>query len=233
MHDFFETACLEGQLSDVRFFLSNGHLVDARNAHGMSALMLAADTGQMGLSLLLLRFGANVDLINDAQQTASMIAHSRGHLMLAKLLCGKRERRLKQPPKAKRPSPALSPLSLVQLFDYGVRRGFLSDAQIYGYLPALRQQPTGFSAVCQALQSLGIVLRDRTPDLARCQQALPHGAQAAPSDLHEYATTLLQNLRPEPPAWQPSFYRHSKPIKARAITGSTCHFAQQEGGPQG
>lgn len=195
MHAFFEMACREGQLADVRFFLSKGYPVNACNAQGMNALMIAADTGQMGLSLLLLRHGANVDLISGADRTASMIAQARGHVMLAKLLCGKAERRLKHPLASKGLCPTVSHAALVQLLEYGVRRGFLSDAQIHQQLPALRELPTGFSVVCQALQSLGIVLRDRTPNFDRLPQPLRQCSDAATFDLNGFAQTVLNNLR--------------------------------------
>lgn len=194
MHVFFEMACCEGQLEDVAFFLSKGHPVNAYNAQGMNALMLAADTGQMALSLLLLRFGANVDLTSTAEQTASMIAQARGHVMLAKLLCGKSERRLKHPQVSKRFCPAVSHAALVQLLEYGTRRGFLSDAQIYQQLPALRERPSGFSVVCQALQSLGIVLRDRTPNVDRLPPSLRQCSDATALDLNAFAKSVLNNL---------------------------------------
>lgn len=229
MHTFFETACREGQLADVRFFLSKGFSVDARNAQGLSALMLAADTGQMGLSLLLLRFGASVDVTNATGQTASMIAQSRGHMMLAKLLCGKSERRQRDPIKPKRSCLRVNQVALVRLLEYGTQRGFLSDAQIYSYLPALRRQPTGFSVVCQALQSLGIVLRDRTPDLQRHAQSVRLCTDATMIDLNAYADSLMNNLRAEPNRQQPAPHTYSLAAAQRPLIGCAANLTLEGG----
>jgi hypothetical protein len=217
MHAFFETACREGQLADVRFFLSKGHPVNALNAQGMTALMLAADMGHMDLSLLLLRHGADVDKKNKAHQTASMMAQSRGHLMLAKLLCGKRERRQKHPFNPNRMHTPISQPELVRLLDYGLNRGFLSDAQIYSHLPALRQQPTEFSMVCQALQSLGIALRDRTPEFSHGAQAPRCCAEPMAIDLNEYAKVLLGNLSSPAARGKRSSFTYLQPVAARAV----------------
>jgi hypothetical protein len=217
MHVFFETACREGELADVLFFLSKGYPVNACNAAGMNALMLAADTGQMALSLLLLRFGANVDLTNANDQTASMIAQARGHVMLAKLLCGKPERRLKCLPVPKRACTTVGHAALLQLLEYGVRRGFLSDAQIHQQLPALREEPTGFSVVCQALQSLGIVLRDRTPNLDHFAQPLRQCSDLTSRDINEYAKSVLNNLQISSGPRRRVAYTYPKPEAARPL----------------
>lgn len=217
MHIFFETACREGELADVSFFLSKGYPVNACNAAGMSALMLAADTGQMALSLLLLRFGASVDLTSTDNQTASMIAQARGHIMLAKLLCGKPERRLRRPSMPRRVCPDVGHAALVQLLEYGVRRGFLSDTQIYQQLPALRAEPTEFSVVCQALQSLGIVLRDRTPNLDRYAQPLRQCSDVATLDLNEYAKAVLHNLQSDSGRRRRVAYTYHQPAAVRPL----------------
>lgn len=217
MHIFFETACREGELADVSFFLSKGYPVNVCNAAGQTALMIAADTGQMALCLLLLRFGANVDLTSAHDQTASMIAQVRGHDILSKLLCGKLERRTKRPNVLKRVCPAVDHVTLFQLLEYGLRRGFLSDAQIHRQLPALRDDPTGFSVVCQALQSLGIVLRDRTPNLERFSQPLRQFSDVTTLDLNELAQAVLNNLRLEAGRRHRVAYTYSQPAVARPL----------------
>lgn len=217
MHIFFERACLEGELADVSFFLSKGYPVNTCNAAGMNALMLAADTGQMALGILLLRFGANVDLTSANHQTASMIAQDNGHIMLAKLLCGKPERRLRCSTVPKRVCSAVGHEDLVQLLEYGVSRGFLSDVQIYQQLPALRAEPTGFSVVCQALQSLGIVLRDRTPNLDRFTPPLRLCSDATVLDLNECAKSVLNNLRAESGRRPRIAHTYSQPAAVRPL----------------
>lgn len=217
MHLFFETACREGELADVSFFLSKGYPVNAFNADGLNALMLAADTGQMALSLLLLRFGANVDLTSTDDQTASMIAQARGHVMLAKLLCGKPERRLRRPQVPTRVCHVVGHTALVQLLEYGVHRGFLSDAQIHQKLPALREEPTGFSVVCQALQSLGVVLRDRTPNLDRFAQPLRQCSDVGTLDLNEYAKAVVNKLQTESGRQRRVAYTYPQPAAARPL----------------
>lgn len=217
MHIFFETACREGELADVSFFLSKGYPVNAYNAAGLNALMLAADAGQMALSLLLLRFGANVDLTSNHDQTASMIAQARGHIMLAKLLCGKPERRLRRPQVPSRVCAGVGHAAMVQLFEYGVCRGFLSDAQIHQKLPALREEPTGFSVVCQALQSLGVVLRDRTPNLDRFAQPLRQCMDAGALDLNEYAKAVVNKLQTESGRRGRVAYTYQQPAAVRPL----------------
>jgi len=196
MPSFFESACLEGQLEDVKFFLVRDHPVNKLLSDGLTPLMFAASMGHLSLCLLLLRHGADVDLKNAAKQTAAMLAQEGGYLMLAKLLCGKSERRQRH-----RSGPALSShqtdsMRLARLLSYGLKRGFLSDAQIHGYLPGLRTKPKRFALVCQALKATGIVLRDREPALALAiahaapiETRLKHGA-----DLQAYADQLLAQI---------------------------------------
>jgi hypothetical protein len=233
MHLFFETACREGELADVSFFLSKGYPVNAFNADGLNALMVAADTGQMALSFLLLRFGADVDLTSTQNQTASMIAQVRGHVMLAKLLCGKAERRLRCPQVPSRVCLEVGQAALVQLFEYGVRRGFLSDAQIRQKLPALREEPTGFSVVCQALQSLGVVLRDRTPNLDRFAQPLRQCSDAVTLDLNEYAKAVVNKLQTASGRQRRVAYTYPQPAGVRPLilksqkSGHTYRAAQK------
>ena len=218
MHIFFETACREGELADVSFFLSKGYPVNAFNADGMNALMIAADTGQMALSFLLLRFGADVDLTSTQNQTASMIAQARGHVMLSKLLCGKPERRLRRPAIPRPVCPDVGHAALLQLLEYGMRRGFLSDTQIYQQLPALRAEPTEFSVVCQALQSLGIVLRDRTPNLDRYAQPLRQCSDVMTPDLNEYAKAVVNKLQIESGRRRRVAYTYPQPKAVRPLT---------------
>lgn len=193
MPTFFETACLEGQIEDVKFFLDKGHPVNKRDANGLTPIMLAASMGHMSVCLLLLRHGADVDLLNDKQQTAAMLAQQGGFLMLAKLLCGKSERR------QKRRSGQISlnqtdSTRLADLLSYGLSRGFLSDVQIYAFLPSLRTKPKRFALVCQALKATGIVLRDREPEIALANAAQPKVQLNKPDDLQAYADKIIVQI---------------------------------------
>jgi len=204
MPTFFESACLEGQLEDVKFFLSRGHPVnkpfgdgsfgDDASGEGLTPLMLAASMGHLSLCLLLLRHGADVDLRNNNKQTAAMLAQQGGYLMLAKLLCGKSEYRQKHRSAVALPSRQTESTRLARLLSYGIKRGFLSDAQIYAYLPDLRNKPKRFALICQALKDTGIVLRDREPALAVATAAPMHIRLIPDTDLQAYADQLLQQI---------------------------------------
>lgn len=194
MPTFFETACLEGQVEDVKFFLARGHPVDKRDVEGLTPLMLAASIGHMSLCLLLLRHGADVELKNNQKQTAAMLAQRGGFLMLAKLLCGKSERRQKRRSGQISLNHQTDSTRLARLLAYGLRRGFLSDVQIYGYLPSLRTKPKRFALVCQALKATGIVLRDREPELVVTNAAQPQVRLNNPTDLVAYADKLMMQI---------------------------------------
>jgi len=209
MPTFFESACLEGQLEDVKFFLTRGHPVnkpfgdgfsgdgssgDRSFGAGLTPLMLAASMGHLSLCLLLLRHGADVDLKNNNKQTAAMLAQQGGYLMLARLLCGKSEQRQRHRSSVALPSRQTESVRLARLLSYGIKRGFLSDAQIYGYLPGLRNKPKRFALICQALKDTGIVLRDREPTLA-VATAAPMRTRLNPgADLEVYADQLLTQI---------------------------------------
>jgi len=194
MPTFFETACLEGQIGDVKFFLEKSYPVNKRDANGLTPIMLAASMGHMSVCLLLLRYGADVDLLNDKQQTAAMLAQQGGFLMLAKLLCGKSERRKKRRSGQLLLSHETDSTRLAGLLSYGLSRGFLSDIQIYGYLPSLRTKPKRFALVCQALKAAGIVLRDREPEIAVAYAGQPQVRLNNPTDLAAYAEKLMMQI---------------------------------------
>lgn len=194
MPTFFESACLEGQLEDVKFFLVRGHPVNKPFGDGLTPLMLAASMGHLSLCLLLLRHGADVDLRNSAKQTAAMLAQEGGYLMLAKILCGKSEHRQRHRSVVSQPSRQTDRIHLARLLSYGIKRGFLSDAQIHGYLPGLRHKPKRFALICQALKATGIVLRDREPTLADANAAPIQMRLKPGTDVQAYADQVLAQI---------------------------------------
>ena len=63
-----------GHVDIVRALLEQGARVDAPDAHGRTALMLAADNGEVEVVRLLAEKGANLNATNDRGQTALAIA---------------------------------------------------------------------------------------------------------------------------------------------------------------
>ena len=62
--------------------------MNATNAGGVTALMIAAADGQTALVELLVRSGANVAAQSERGDTALSIARAKGHLAVIKLLDG-------------------------------------------------------------------------------------------------------------------------------------------------
>ncbi|HYW30540.1 MAG TPA: ankyrin repeat domain-containing protein [Gemmatimonas sp.] len=81
-------ASLAGRVNDrlVKLLVGRGADVNARGAHGLTPLHLAASRGAEALVMLLLVHGADVNAATDDGRTASDIARERGHENTAALL---------------------------------------------------------------------------------------------------------------------------------------------------
>ncbi|CAE7033649.1 KIDINS220 [Symbiodinium sp. CCMP2592] len=77
-----------GGVAMVKFLLEAGASIDARNAHGSTALILAAAFGCTEVVRLLLLEGAGVDLTDSIGWTALITASSRGHAEVVQVLLG-------------------------------------------------------------------------------------------------------------------------------------------------
>ena len=75
-----------GQLDAARQALADGAPVDATNAAGQTALMLAARRGDEALVRLLLAAGADRARTDPSGRTAAALARQQGHAALAPLL---------------------------------------------------------------------------------------------------------------------------------------------------
>ncbi len=78
-----------GDLDAVSSSLSSGMNPDATNAHGHTALMMAASMGHIDIVKLLLKKGANVNARDEEGKTPLMYAAERGQTDVAQILLSK------------------------------------------------------------------------------------------------------------------------------------------------
>jgi ankyrin repeat protein len=82
----WERAVRRGDATTVRALLGTGLDVDARDRHGQTALMLAAQRGHGELTALLIEAGADLNVAAKYNLTALMLAIVAGHATVARLL---------------------------------------------------------------------------------------------------------------------------------------------------
>ena len=85
----FVKAALQGNIDEVRQFLTSGINVNAKHIFSNTALILAADRGHKDIVELLLAHGADVNVQNILSNTALMVAINKGHKEIVALLLDK------------------------------------------------------------------------------------------------------------------------------------------------
>lgn len=80
------SAALAGDAGRVSAWIAAGVQVDAPNKNGASALLIAAQNGQVEVVKQLVEAGANVGLCNQQGNTASVLAALKGHLSVVNVL---------------------------------------------------------------------------------------------------------------------------------------------------
>lgn len=86
MNATWERAIRRGDAGTVRELLRAGIDVDARDRHGQTALMLAAQRGHGEIAALLVEAGADLNVAAKYNLTALMLAVVAGHAAVARVL---------------------------------------------------------------------------------------------------------------------------------------------------
>tara|TARA_R110000851_G_scaffold333531_1_gene514821 strand:- start:1559 stop:2323 length:765 start_codon:yes stop_codon:yes gene_type:complete len=79
------TAAQENHVEDIRQLLSSGSKLDARNASGATALLVATHANAIDAAKVLIDAGADVNAKDNIQDSAYLYSGARGHLEILKM----------------------------------------------------------------------------------------------------------------------------------------------------
>jgi ankyrin repeat protein len=86
MHKEWQDAIRQRDLDKVHSLLENGEDINSKDAHGQTALMNAAHTGQLELAKLLVEKGADLNITAKYNLSALMLSLIAHHTAVAQLL---------------------------------------------------------------------------------------------------------------------------------------------------